>query len=272
MNKNYEYVTCERINNDVYEVKHRGANKELIRILPDELVGTLLKVRFVGDDPFVYIDDIADVSSDYESYANNEDYHFICPDNITRIGQECFKSVGLKVSRIILPDTVVELGEAAFKDLGFLHYVKGGNIMKIGEECFKGCDFLSQATFLQPGNNVKFIGEEAFMNCVSLDYVDISNVKRIGNKAFAACTYLVPTLCNQAVEVGEGAFSECEFMDVREIFPGQDEGFYEYITRENAVFDDESYEISYDDFSSRYEDNGVSFECDDIPDLLDIEF
>ena len=141
----------------------------------------------------------------------------IIPKNVSKIGDEAFKSSELKA--IIIPASVTNIGENPFSfcySLESINVDKQNKIYDSRENCnavIKSADdelIIGCKDTIIP-ENVSKIGKAAFYGSVDLKYMDIpQNIKEIGDEAFGGCKELKNvTIPSGVIKIGIRAFSSC---------------------------------------------------------------
>lgn len=141
----------------------------------------------------------------------------IIPKNVSKIGDEAFKSSELKA--ITIPASVTNIGENPFSfcySLESINVDKQNKIYDSRENCnavIKSADnelIIGCKDTIIP-ENVSKIGKAAFYGSVDLKYMDIpQNIKEIGDEAFGGCKELKNvTIPSGVIKIGIRAFSSC---------------------------------------------------------------
>lgn len=133
--------------------------------------------------------------------------HIELPSTIRRIGENAFRSTGLK--DLILPNSVVYIGASAFAQNKSLQSIKlSENVDTIESSAFKECNSIKKITI---PSSVKYLGESAFSDCTSMEYVDFQgSLSRINLKTFYNCAALTDIILpTDLEEIDEYAFCKC---------------------------------------------------------------
>ena len=167
---------------------------------------------------------------------NGKDKHVSVPDQITKIGSNCFTNNENVVS-VALPDTLQEIEAAAFIGCMNLQSVDiPDSVTQIGFGAFASCPALvsvhipasvsvleqllfSNCTSLTEveisGDALESIHYNCFRGCASLEEVTLpTSVKEIGELAFADCVSLQTVNIGDSLEqIGENAFQDCSRLE-----------------------------------------------------------
>lgn len=140
------------------------------------------------------------------------DEHIIIPENVTALGEGCFKNCR-NVTSVVIPEGVTEIGKEAFKFCSNLEQIIIPESMtKIGEYAFAFCDKLKEASL--PDHSME-IGGSAFSFTDLREFVWPSGTKMIATGMFLACKNLRSIqLPDTVTEMGTGVFTKTALVSV----------------------------------------------------------
>ena len=143
-------------------------------------------VTVLSDQAFAYIQPVYNTGTWEELPIN-----IILPQNLTKIGNECFE--GALIRQIAIPNTVTEIGDRAF------YY----------------CEHLASITLPL---SLQKISDRVFARCTSLTSITIpAAVTEIGVDAFAGSGLTSITIPSTVTVLGSGAFASCESLTSMDI-------------------------------------------------------
>lgn len=176
-------------------------------------------VTALPDSAFTYIQPVYNTGTGEELPIN-----IILPQNLTKIGAECFE--GAPIKQITIPDTVTEIGDKAFFFCEQLASITLPLLQKISADMLSRCPNLTsivipasvteieERAFAQSGltsiiipATVTTLGSNAFRACESLTSMDIqANVTVIPDGFAVDCPLTSLTLPNTLQTIGASAF------------------------------------------------------------------
>lgn len=140
--------------------------------------------------------------------------NIILPQNLTKIGANCFE--GTQIKQITIPDTVTEIEYGAFsycEQLASITLPLG--LQKISDRVFAQCTSLTSITIPAA---VTMLGSDAFQGCESLTSMDIqANVTEIPDRFAVECPLTSLTLPNTLQTIGALAFVAVSRFQVTEL-------------------------------------------------------
>ena len=180
---------------------------------------------------FLYIHPIYNEETGEELPIN-----IILPQNLTKIGANCFQ--GAQIKQITIPDTVTEIGRGAFYNCDLLASIRLPlGIQKISDNMFAYCESLASITipaavteigldaFMSSGlttitipSAVTTLGSGAFKYCKSLTSMDIqASVTAIPDEFALECPLTSLILPNTLQTIGAAAFLRLNGVQVTEL-------------------------------------------------------
>ena len=183
-------------------------------------------------------------------------------EEVTELGENCFKGAGLK--SIVIPDYITVIGDGAFDGCGWMTNkpVIPDTVTSIGKNAFNNCHF-SEFDIPSGISSISF----GMLQYTYINTIDIpNNISTIGGNAFYGCEKLkTVTIPDTVTDIGGFAFYGCtslESITINATTPPSQHGAFDN-TNKCPIFvpaaSVEAYKTAWPDYASRiYSSSGIS--------------